>query len=161
MVLVMGWGDGKAKDLGAVAPAVCPNCHNDVFMHEVRSMQQFSLYWVPLGTYGSHEFLACPVCRHATLIKPDDKQRILNMRAATKSFQMGRVPEAYYRRTVEAFWGAIGVDPHGQQVLRPTKSMAPAPPPLAEQLKGLGELRAQGVLTEDEFAAAKKKLLEG
>jgi hypothetical protein len=39
------------------------------------------------------------------------------------------------------------------------------PPPfepvfdLVEQLKGLGELREQGILTEEEFAAEKKKLL--
>lgn len=159
MVLVMGWGDSKAKALGPVAPAVCPNCHNEVVMHAVRSAQQFSLYWVPLGTYGTHEYLACPVCRHATLIQPQDKKRILNMRAATNSFRQGHVPEDYYRRTVEAFWGAMGVNPHGQQVIRPTKTMAPAPPPLAEQLKGLGDLRQQGILTEEEFAAAKKKLL--
>ena len=39
---------------------------------------------------------------------------------------------------------------------------APSPVPtadLAEQLKKLAELREQGILTEDEFAAEKKKLL--
>jgi hypothetical protein len=44
---------------------------------------------------------------------------------------------------------------------------APAPAPAAapaidlEQLKQLGELRAAGVLTDEEFAAAKAKLLGG
>ena len=39
---------------------------------------------------------------------------------------------------------------------------APSPVPtadLAEQLKELAELREQGILTEEEFAAEKKKLL--
>jgi hypothetical protein len=43
---------------------------------------------------------------------------------------------------------------------------APAPPPAApaaesviDQLKELGELKAQGILTEEEFAAQKAKLL--
>jgi hypothetical protein len=39
---------------------------------------------------------------------------------------------------------------------------APAPEPAAdpsEQLKELAELREQGILTEEEFAAEKKKLL--
>jgi hypothetical protein len=43
---------------------------------------------------------------------------------------------------------------------------APAPAPassssMLDQLKELGELKTQGVLTEDEFAAQKAKLLAG
>jgi hypothetical protein len=44
---------------------------------------------------------------------------------------------------------------------------APAPPPPAaggsmiDQLKELGELKSQGILTEEEFAAQKAKLLAG
>lgn len=43
---------------------------------------------------------------------------------------------------------------------------APAPPPpgedsLSDQLERLADLRAKGVLTDDEFAAAKARLLEG
>ena len=42
---------------------------------------------------------------------------------------------------------------------------APAPPAssssMLDQLKELGELKTQGVLTEDEFAAQKAKLLAG
>ena len=52
----------------------------------------------------------------------------------------------------------------------PTVQTAPAPvaaapppaadgPSLIDQLKQLGELKSQGVLTEDEFAAQKAKLL--
>jgi hypothetical protein len=36
---------------------------------------------------------------------------------------------------------------------------APAAPSMADQLKELGDLKAQGVLSEEEFAAAKAKLL--
>jgi hypothetical protein len=41
---------------------------------------------------------------------------------------------------------------------------APAPaagPSMIDQLKELGELKSQGILTEDEFAAQKAKLLAG
>jgi hypothetical protein len=41
---------------------------------------------------------------------------------------------------------------------------APAPsaaPSMIDQLKELGELKEQGILTEDEFAAQKAKLLAG
>jgi hypothetical protein len=36
---------------------------------------------------------------------------------------------------------------------------APAAPSMIDQLKELGELKEQGILTEDEFAAQKAKLL--
>jgi len=47
---------------------------------------------------------------------------------------------------------------------QPQAAQAPAPPPpaapsLIDQLKELGELKNQGILTEEEFAAQKAKLL--
>jgi hypothetical protein len=57
-------------------------------------------------------------------------------------------------------------EPPPQQYAPPPQQYAPPPPPAepAEadpiaQLKQLGELRAQGILTDEEFAAAKAKLL--
>lgn len=65
-----------------------------------------------------------------------------------------------------AYWAAR----RGAQA-RQDEQLAPHPPshPPAsepafdpiEQLKELGELREQGILTEEEFAAEKKKLLGG
>jgi hypothetical protein len=170
MVLIMGWGGGRTRDLGPVAPATCPNCHNDVYLHQVHSDKQFSLYFVPLASYGNNEYLACPICQHGMALPPAQRQASANMRAATKSFREGHVPEAYYRRTVDAFWAHMGVNPNGKQVVRGPRDVPPPPPEpaaaeddgptLAEQLQDLGDLRQQGVLTDEEFGAAKKKLLE-
>jgi len=170
MVVIFGWGSGRAKDLGEVAPTTCPNCHNEVFLHEVKSDKQFSLYFVPIASYGGDQYLVCPTCQHGLQIRPDQRVAVDNMRAATASFRRGRVPEAYYRQTVEQFWASLGVNANGQRVLGTPSNVPPPPataapgggtngPTLAEQLKGLGELREQGVLTEQEFAAAKKRLL--
>jgi len=41
----------------------------------------------------------------------------------------------------------------------PPQEQAPAAPSTLDQLKQLGELKDQGVLTEEEFAAQKAKLL--
>ena len=54
---------------------------------------------------------------------------------------------------------------YNQQVAPAAPAAAPPPPPagdqsaMIEQLKQLGELHAQGILTDDEFAAQKAKLL--
>jgi hypothetical protein len=51
-------------------------------------------------------------------------------------------------------------DPGYEQQQAPPPPAAPAPDPLA-QLKQLGELKDQGVLTEEEFAQQKAKILAG
>jgi len=55
-----------------------------------------------------------------------------------------------------------------QEEQQQPQQAAPAPAPAAapasstiDQLKELGELKAQGILTEEEFAAQKAKLLAG
>jgi hypothetical protein len=49
------------------------------------------------------------------------------------------------------------------QAAAPAPAAAPAAggPSMIDQLKELGDLKAQGILTEDEFAAQKAKLLAG
>ena len=49
-------------------------------------------------------------------------------------------------------------EPEPQYEAPPAAPAAPAPDPIA-QLKELGELHAQGVLTDEEFAAQKAKIL--
>ena len=64
-------------------------------------------------------------------------------------------------------WQRQGSDPSGQPepAYQEPASQYAAPPPAApppdpiQQLKDLADLRAQGVLTEEEFAAQKAKLL--
>jgi Short C-terminal domain len=74
--------------------------------------------------------------------------------AGTASAVGGRVRHRQERRWAE-------------QEAPSAEALPAAPPPAAggastiEQLKQLGELRAQGVLTEDEFAAQKAKVLAG
>ena len=177
MVVIMGWGDARAKDRGEVAPATCPKCHNDVFMHEVHSEKQFSLYFVPLSSYGGKEYLLCPICHFGLALQPGHKPTVDKMRAATAVYRRGRVPAEGYRGTVDQFWAVLGRDNRGRQVLttppslggaplasQPMAVAAPSPQPgpapdLASKLADLGKLRADGVLTEAEFTAAKKRLL--
>jgi uncharacterized protein YbaR (Trm112 family) len=174
VVVIFGWG-AESKDLGEVAPATCPTCRNDVFMHHVRSEKRVSLYFIPLVPYGTNEYLACPICKQGLEIPPQHRNATNDMRSATRVYRRGGVTEAYYLATVQAFWRRLGTNPTGQQVVQPpaaipsarggAPNVVPAPgqaaPSLAEQLAGLAELHAQGVLTDEEFAATKRRLIGG
>ncbi len=195
MVLIFGWGAGAGKDLGAVAPAVCPNCHNDVLMHHIRSEKKVSLYFIPVIPYGSNEYLACPTCRQGLQFRPEQRYKIENMKASTSQFRLGQLPAELYAKRVEQFWLALGIGPSGKQVVRPSAAGMPpgapthpgaakpptsaAPRPVAaaapqaaaaapvapdssldDRLRAMAKLHADGILTDEEFAAAKRQILE-
>jgi hypothetical protein len=171
MVLIVGWGGGNTQDLGEVAPTVCPNCHNSVFLHYIRSQKQFSVYFVPIAQYGGNAYLACPICKMALPIQGEQLGAVESMRASTQRFRRGVDSEGVYRVAVGRFWAALGVAPSGAQVLRPPPAIpppaavAPAPtgpstgPSLPDQLTAIAKLHDDGLLTDDEFATAKQRLL--
>jgi Short C-terminal domain len=56
-------------------------------------------------------------------------------------------------------WAAQEAPPQPQAAPAPASPPPPAAESTIDQLKALGELKSQGVLTEEEFAAQKAKLL--
>jgi hypothetical protein len=183
MVVIFGFGPGHPEDLGEVASCVCPNCHNQVFLHHVRSKKSVRLYFVPVVPYGTDDYLVCPVCSRGLQISNAQLRFTRSMSDATASFRAGRLTEARYMAQVERFWRQLGVSPAGQQLVNPAGPGAAAPaqpaapvksaaaaqdPPAAaddqrswiSQLSKLAQLRDQGVLSDAAFAAAKQAILE-
>jgi hypothetical protein len=183
MVVIFGFGPGHPEDLGEVASCVCPNCHNQVFLHHVRSKKSVRLYFVPVVPYGTDDYLVCPVCSRGLQISNAQLRHTRSMSDATASFRAGRLTEARYMAKVERFWRQLGVTPAGQQPATPAgpaaatpaqpagpvKPAAPAQyPPAAgddqaswiSQLSKLAQLHDQGVLSDAAFAAAKQAILE-
>jgi hypothetical protein len=167
MVVIFGWGAGNSMDFGEVAPTTCPNCYNEVFLHHVRSDKTFSLYFIPIASYGSNEYLICPICHTALKLELGRQSAVARMRGATAAFRNRTMTIETYQPMVEQFWRELGIDPTGAQVLHPSPTL-PEPmeageagsTSLATRLEGLGKLHADGVLTDEEFAAAKRRLLE-
>jgi hypothetical protein len=182
MVVIFGFGPGHPEDLGEVASCVCPNCHNQVFLHHVRSKKSVRLYFVPVVPYGTDDYLVCPVCSRGLQISHPQLRYVRSMSDATASFRAGRLTEARYTAQVERFWRQLGVSPAGQQSVTPAGPGAAAPaqpavpvksaaaqyPPAAaddqttwiSQLSKLAQLHDQGVLSDAAFAAAKQAILE-
>jgi hypothetical protein len=190
MVVIFGFGRGKQKDLGEIAPNVCPNCHNQVFFHHVRSKKSVRLYFVPVVPYGTDNYLVCPICSRALQISKAQLPHIRSMRNTTVSFRTGRLTEAQYVAEAEQFWRQLGVSPAGQSLTpaspdasaptRPADAvetatrLTPAAPAQAQsqsaaadnktswisQLEQLAQLHDQGVLSDGDYEAAKRRILE-
>jgi zinc-ribbon family len=183
MVVIFGFGPGSPDDQGEVAPCVCPNCHNQVFLHHVRSKKSVRLYFVPVVPYGTDNYLVCPVCSRGLQVSDAQLRYVRSMSNATASFRAGRLPQARYMAQAERFWRQLGVNPAGQQPLTPASpgapvpaqpaapvrpaAPAPPPPPAADDqtswvahLHQLAQLHEQGVLSDADYAAAKQRILE-
>jgi len=176
MVVIFGFGPGSPEDQGEVAPCVCPNCHNQVFLHHVRSKKSVRLYFVPVVPYGTDDYLVCPVCSRGLQVSDAQLRQVRSMSGVTGSFRAGRVTQARYMAQVERFWRQLGANPAGQQFPAPASPGTPAParpatpgppPPLAaddhtswiSHLHHLAELHTQGVLSDAAYAAAKRRIL--
>ena len=117
VVVIFGFGPGSPEDQGEVAPCVCPNCHNQVFLHHVRSKKSVRLYFVPVVPYGTDDYLVCPVCSRGLQVSDAQLRHLRSMSAVTASFRAGRLPQTRYMAQVEGFWRQLGLNPAGQQPL--------------------------------------------
>jgi zinc ribbon protein len=130
MVVIFGFGAGQPEDLGEAVSTVCPNCHNQVALHHVRSKKKVSLYFVPVVPYGTDDYLVCPVCSRGMQLSRTQLPHVAPMKRATASFRAGRLSEADYAAQADRFWRAMGVHVTGQPVVG-GPAAAPAPPPVA------------------------------
>lgn len=78
--------------------------------------------------------------------------------AGTASAVGGRVRHRQDQKWARQDAQAAGPEPGNEE---PEQSSAPPAKDKLQQLKELGELKAQGVLTEEEFATEKSKILAG
>ena len=171
MVLIFGWGSSGAQDRGEVAPLRCPNCHNDVYMHAVKSSKELSLYFIPLVPYASDEYLSCPICRAGIKLQPAHRPAVTSMIASTRLWRSNAMAPDDYERRTRFFWSQLGMAPEhvvmpGAHALSPhpsavTHALLPAPtaPTPADRVADLARLRDDGILTDEEFTAAKRRLL--
>ncbi len=192
-MVIFGFGPGRQEDLGEVAPAVCPNCHNQVYLHHVRSKKTVRLYFVPVVPYGTDDYLVCPICSRGLQLSRTQLTHVRSMSTASASYRAGRLADAQYMAQVERFWRQLGVNLAGQQFpapaapgasapARPAPTPGPAQPghrppapaaapsqpsaaaaddesPWVSQLLTLTQLHDQGVLSDADYEAAKRRVL--
>ena len=62
MFFIFGWGHQTVNDKGATMPLECPNCRNQVWYNLVATRSWFTLFFIPVIPYESHNYLLCQVC---------------------------------------------------------------------------------------------------
>lgn len=184
MVVIFGFGPGKQEDLGEAVQIVCPNCHNQVMLHHVRSKKTVRLYFVPVVPYGTDDYLVCPVCSRGMQLSQNQVPHVASVQRATAAYRAGRLGEADYAAQADRFWRAMGVHVTGQPVAAGPPA-APAPPPAAPapvpappapaaaqpppaadetpwmaQLQKLAKLHEEGVLSDAHYESAKRRILD-
>jgi uncharacterized protein YbaR (Trm112 family) len=189
MVVIFGFGPGKQEDLGEAVQIVCPNCHNQVMLHHVRSKKTVRLYFVPVVPYGTDDYLVCPVCSRGMQLSQNQVPHVASVQRATAAYRAGRLSEADYAAQADRFWRAMGVHVTGQPVAAGPPAAAapppapPAPPPAAPappvtpaaaqlppeaadetswmaQLQKLAKLHEEGVLSDAHYETAKRRILD-
>jgi len=103
-------------------------------------------------------YLACPICRHGVEIGPGHRSAVDAMVYATRMVRTGQLAPAAYHAQVDRFLAQMGLSASPAAVAE----TAPAAPPdesVTERIANLAKLKARGVLTEEEFTAAKRRLL--
>jgi zinc-ribbon family len=135
MVVIFGFGAGQPEDLGEAVATVCPNCHNQVVLHHVRSKKKVSLYFVPVVPYGTDDYLVCPVCSRGMQLSKTQLPHVAPMKRTTASFRAGRLSEVDYAAQADRFWRAMGVHVTGQP-------MAPGGPGVARSSRHTGRCSA-------------------
>lgn len=165
MVMIMGFGPGRPQDLGEVAEVTCPNCRNVVSLHHWHSRKTFSLFFIPLVPYGREDYVQCPVCGEGVLVGPNNLETLRAMQDLTRQYRMGAVHVEDYRAHASQFLAAIGFGP-GDRRPPPGPSPPPPPPPhqgrtKADMLADLARLHGEGVMSDAEYEAARRRLLDG
>lgn len=156
-MLIFGFGPGRARDEGAVVPATCPSCGNDVVLRHVVSKKAIRLYFVPVVPYGSDEYLLCPVCNRGMRLTGEQAPVVEAMKAATAAHAAGSLPTERYEAEVEQFWLRLGRRP----AATPTADTGAGAGARPDMLADLERLHAEGVLDDDEFRSARRRLLGG
>ena len=108
-MLIFGFGPGKAQDMGEAAPVTCPNCHNNVFLHRVRTKKSVRLYFVPVVPYGTDEYLLCPVCSQGVQIDQQHLGVVERLQAATRNYRTRHITEAQYSAEVANLLPQLGI----------------------------------------------------
>ena len=146
-------------------PVVCPNCHNHVYLHEIQSSKQVSLYFVPMASYGSDVYLSCPICHHGLQVGPGHRSAVDAMVQATRMVRTGQLAPEAYQMHAERFLTQMGLaapqvplappPTGGATVAHPastvTSGQATSGQSVADKIASLARLKADGILTDEEF----------
>lgn len=104
----MGFGPRQPRDLGPVAPALCPNCGNHVDFHLFEMRNWFRLFFVPVVPGRARHAVICPVCRYGIETSDAALAAARELIGLNSTEGHDAVAPALYRQKIDAFWSMLG-----------------------------------------------------
>jgi hypothetical protein len=95
-VIIFGFGGSKLTDRGAVWPATCANCHNQVLLHHITTHATFRLFFVPILPYDRVHFLLCPICQKGMRLKSVAVPQVEAAKQLLVKARLGEITQQQY-----------------------------------------------------------------
>jgi len=96
-MIIFGFGGSKLTNRGAVWPATCRNCHNQVILEHVTTHASFRLFFIPIIPYDRKHYLICPVCRRGPQLTPAALPMIEQAKLLLARHRMGELTAEEYK----------------------------------------------------------------
>lgn len=95
-MIIFGFGGSKLTNRGAVWPATCTNCHNQVLLHHITTHASFRLFFVPIVPYNRRHYLLCPICQKGIRLKSIALPQVEAAKQLLVRVRLGEITEQQY-----------------------------------------------------------------
>jgi hypothetical protein len=127
-MIIFGYRGGKRKDLGEALPMRCPQCNNATFYRYMTVTSWFSLFFVPVIPLKRRDYLVCPICTRALVLRKDQREMASKLVELTSRYRAGAFGEADYQAQLRALTGAEAPAQAAMPAM-PEEPAAELPPP--------------------------------
>jgi len=100
MFFLFGWGGGKKQSFGPAVPVSCPNCHNQTFLNLVQIKKQFTIFFIPVGSYETINVLSCQICSRGMEISPAIFEKAKRLSEVTSVFLKNEMSKEAYEKSL-------------------------------------------------------------
>ena len=95
-MIIFGFGGSAVTNRGAVWPATCGNCHNQVLLHHITTHASFRLFFVQIVPYNRRHYLLCPICQKGIRLKSVALPQVEIAKQLLVRARMGQISEQQY-----------------------------------------------------------------
>ncbi len=90
-MILFGWGFQTIKQFGIVFKNLCEHCHNEEYWILARTINWFTLFFIPVFPYKIDYRLSCPVCQYGLSLNREQINDIKPLAIANQQLINGEI----------------------------------------------------------------------